>query len=260
MQKSVLRPFECGDIGWGMVGRTSDDLRPSLRGRSFCVLKTDVHIAKNLASGTYWEEWMFDVFRHHYTPETDMVDIGAHIGTSALLMEEICSQHCSVHAFEPIFHRLITHTLTLNNISNERVRVYPFALGQETTMLDTTVKNWAVPSNFGASALDHNELVPRDYDYFGDIPVQIPVAKLNIDAIFSRRVSVIKIDVEGMEQQVLLGIMELIERDRPVILIEVWKGAALYSFVDFLKTKMATYEIRKIEQGCEDYILLPLPL
>lgn len=254
----MLRPFECGDLGWGMVGRTSDELRHALRGRSFCVLKTDIHIAKNLANGTYWEEWMFDVFQDYYVSGTDMVDIGAHIGTSALLMEEICTPDCSVHAFEPIFHRLVSHTLTLNNISNERVRVYPFALGQETTMLDTTVKNWAVLSNFGASALDHNELVPRDYDYFGDIPVQIPIARLNIPTTFVRRVSVIKIDVEGMEQQVLLGIMELIERDRPAILIEVWNGAALTSFCEFMKAHLPTYEIRKIEQGCEDYILLPL--
>jgi FkbM family methyltransferase len=241
-----------------MVGRTSDELRTNLRGRSFCVLKTDLHIGVNLSRGQYWEEWMFDIFKAFYEKDTDMVDIGAHIGTSALLMEEMCSPGCTVHAFEPIFHRLISHTLLLNNISSERVRVHPLALGQETKMLDTTIKNWTVPTNFGASALDHNALVPMDYDYFGDIPVQIPVAKIN-DASFTRRVSVIKVDVEGMEQQVLLGIMELIERDRPVILIEVWKGAALDSFVQFFNTHLAsTYEFKKIEQGCDDFILVPL--
>jgi FkbM family methyltransferase len=255
----MLRSFDCGDIGWGMVGRTSDELRPSLRGRSFCVLKTDQHIGVNLARGQYWEEWMYDVFKAFYEKDTDMVDIGAHIGTSALLMEEVCSEGCTVHAFEPIFHRLITHTLQLNNISNERVRVHPLALGQETKMLYTTIKNWTIPTNFGASALDHNELVPRDYDYFGNIPVQIPVAKLNIDASFARRVSVIKIDVEGMEQQVILGIMELIQRDRPVILIEVWNGPALESFAEFYNTHLvSTYELKKIQQGCDDYILIPI--
>ncbi len=254
----MLRYFECGDLGWGMVGRTCDELRPKLRGRSFCVLKTDQHIAVCLARGHYWEEWMFDVFKAYYQKDTDMIDIGAHIGTSALLMEEVCSEGCTVHAFEPIFHRLITHTLQLNNIPNERVRVFPFALGQDTKMIDTTIKNWTVPTNFGASALDHNDLVPTDYDYYGDIPVQIPVARLNIAASFPKRVSVVKIDVEGMEQQVLLGIMELIERDRPVILIEVWSGPALESFGEFYNTHLAAnYEFKKIEQGCDDFILLP---
>jgi FkbM family methyltransferase len=203
---------------------------------------------------------MYDIFREHYAPDTDMVDIGAHIGTSALLMEDICSPGCSVHAFEPIFHRLISTTLEMNQIPTGRVRIYPIALGQTTEMVSTTIKNWTKPSNFGASALDHNELVPRDYDYFGDIPVQIPVARLNIPAIFERRVSVIKIDVEGMEQQVVSGIMELIERDRPVILIEVWGGLPYESFRAFVQTHLPTYELRKIEQGYDDYILIPIPI
>lgn len=251
-----MKPFDCGDLGWAMVGRTCDELRPKLRGRSFCVLKTDRHIAFELANGRYWEEWMYDIFREHYTPDTDMIDIGAHIGTSALLMEQVISDNCSVHAFEPIFHRLISHTLTLNSISPERVRVHPFAVGRETKVIQTTIKNWALPANFGASALDHSVPVPQSDDYFGDLHVSIPVIHINTDALV-RKVSVIKIDVEGMEIQVLAGIRGLIERDRPVILIEVWKGYPYQMFIEYVQTNLPTYELHPIPHGVDDFVLIP---
>ncbi len=251
-----MKIFECGDLGWAMVGRTSDELRPKLHGRSFCVLKTDLHIAFELGNGRYWEEWMLDIFREHYYPNTDMMDIGAHIGTSALLMEEVCSNGCSVHAFEPIYHRLISHTLALNGISPERVRVYPYAVGSETKEITTTIKNWALPANFGASALDHSVPVPTGADYFGDVHVTLPVIKINT-AVLTRRVSVIKIDVEGMEIQVVAGIKELLERDRPVVLIEIWEGPPLDNFKRFMETELPSYDLLPIPQGKDDFILVP---
>jgi len=251
-----MKTFECGDLGWAMVGRTSDELRPKLHGRSFCVLKTDAHIAFELANGRYWEEWMLDIFRQHYVPDTDMLDIGAHIGTSALLMEEICSNDCTVHAFEPIYHRLISHTLLLNQISSERVRVYPYAVGNETKEISTTIKNWSLPANFGASALDHSVPVPKGADYFGNLHVTLPVIKINTPFL-TRRISLIKIDVEGMEIQVVSGIKDLIERDRPVILIEIWDGAPLENFKQFMKNELSSYDLVPIPEGRDDFILLP---
>ncbi len=251
-----MKTFECGDLGWAMVRRTSDELRTKLHGRSFCVLQTDKHIAYELASGRYWEEWMLNIFREYYVPDTDMMDIGAHIGTSALLMEEVCSTGCSVHAFEPIYHRLISETLTLNQISPERVRVYPFAVGSETKEINTTIKNWFFPANFGASALDHSVPVPTGADYFGDVNVTLTVIQINMHAL-TRRISVIKIDVEGMEIQVLTGIKGLIERDRPVILIEIWDGPPLDNFKRFMENELPSYDLLKIEQGTDDFILIP---
>lgn len=251
-----MKTFECGDLGWAMVGRTCDELRPKLHGRSFCVLKTDAHIAFELANGRYWEEWMIDIFRQHYVPETDMMDIGAHIGTSALLMEEVCSDGCTVHAFEPIYHRLISYTLTLNQISPQRVRVYPYAVGNETKEIQTTIKNWTLPANFGASALDHSVPVPTGADYFGNLHVTLPVIKINTP-VLTRRISVIKIDVEGMEIQVVAGIKDLIERDRPVILIEIWEGPPLDNFRRFMEAELPSYDLVQISQGYDDFIMIP---
>jgi FkbM family methyltransferase len=199
---------------------------------------------------------MLDIFREHYVPDTDMMDIGAHIGTSALLMEEVCSERCSVHAFEPFYHRLISHTLTLNQISSERVHVYPYAVGNETKEIFTTIKNWALPANFGASALDHSVPVPTSADYFGNLHVTIPVIKINTP-VLTRRVSIIKIDVEGMEIQVVSGIKDLIERDRPVILIEIWSGSPLENFKRFVETELPSYELVLLPHGLDDFILLP---
>lgn len=80
------------------------------------------------------------------------------------------------------------------------------------------------------------------------------------EALAGRQVHMIKIDVEGMEIEVLDGLRETIARCRPAIMIEVfdndapafeaWREAAGYDIVE---------RVRRYE-GNENFLLLPRPV
>lgn len=69
-----------------------------------------------------------------------------------------------------------------------------------------------------------------------------------------------KIDVEGMEEHVLNGAKNLIERELPVIMIELWK----HTFDNFMRSRIAIwlrsldYYVLKVPSALdEDYLLVP---
>jgi hypothetical protein len=51
-------------------------------------------------SGKLWEDWIGDDIKQYYKSGTDILDIGANIGTHSLMFSETGP----VHAFEPVFH------------------------------------------------------------------------------------------------------------------------------------------------------------
>ena len=69
----------------------------------------------------------------------------------------------------------------------------------------------------GLSTLECDNMIEK----YGEIEiVKVPVKRLD-DYDFSDKVGFIKIDVEGHEESVLLGAINLLERDHPSLLIEI---------------------------------------
>jgi hypothetical protein len=75
------------------------------------------------------------------------------------------------------------------------------------------------PYNNGATCVDDSRTVkPED-------PITLKVEVRSLDSLFppgSPKISFIKIDVEGYEENALRGGYELIQRDRPIIFFETW--------------------------------------
>ena len=135
-----------------------------------------------------------------------MLDIGANIGNHALYLARACS---AVHCFEPnprAYARL-ERNIALNKATN--IRVHRFGLGRS----DETATFYENTSgNLGASGFRSCEGERRD------LPIRNAddaVAELGLS-----RIDLVKIDVEGMEAEVLSGLRETIARFRPVIAFE----------------------------------------
>lgn len=139
------------------------------------------------------------------------LDIGANIGNHALAFSPLFAR---VLAFEP--NPIALHLLRANIELNQRenIEVAPFGLGRA----DETHKFHTVYGNLGAS-----RFVPS-----GGVSLQIRQGdRFMLEVSQQLPVGLIKIDVEGMEPQVLEGLTATIDAHKPVVLFEVMNEDAL---------------------------------
>jgi len=148
----------------------------------------------------------------HVRPGMQVFDIGANQGIYTMLMAQLVGRRGSVQAFEP--DATLFASLRKNCEGNDagNVRLHNIALGRE----PGTLKFYRCQLNSGDNRLARSHH-PGWFD-----EVQVPVAPL--DALLpGAPVDFIKIDVQGWEYQVFLG-MEGILRANPnvEIYLEYW--------------------------------------
>ena len=91
------------------------------------------------------------------------------------------------------------------------------------------------PGSFGSLELrkrNTTEFIGQPVDYSPAIIVEVPTASIDLLAV--PRIDMMKIDVEGMELEVLEGAAQSIERHKPVLMVEWVKSD---------KTKLASWLI-----------------
>lgn len=162
-------------------------------------------------TGKLWEEWISGEVKKYYKEGTDILDIGANIGTHTLLFSEIGP----VHSFEPLYHAVVTQNVKSNSLKNP-VKVYPYALSDE-----AQVRNMYLPrrmphglKNYGGSSMHLNETAAHS-------STPVPVECKTLDEVYNGVPSVIKMDVENHEPHVLRGAINTIKTHKPAIIIEI---------------------------------------
>lgn len=178
-------------------------LRQCRHGLMVCLL-TDHYIGKALDRYGEFSEGEVAAFRQIVRPESVVLDIGANHGSHTVFF----AQHAAfVHAFEPqpFMHRILCTNLILNGLHN--VRTHQAGVGVESGQLRMLAFDYSKPGNFGASPLKAQ----------GAGPI-VPI--VTIDSLRLGTCSLIKIDAEGMEREVLRGGYQTIRRFQPVLYLE----------------------------------------
>jgi len=141
-------------------------------------------------------------------------DIGACLGFYSLLFAKLIRGNGKVYSFEPnysIFERLLLN-IKLNNFGSSIVPLN-IALGEKKTRGELVV----LPNNVGRSTL-HPALKNqyKSTDKF--------IQKVNIecaDNLNIPRPDFVKIDVEGFETNVLMGMLGILSKNAPDLFIEI---------------------------------------
>jgi len=203
------------------------------------VLNDKDMISRAVLGGNIWEEELCKHMAAHYVDGTDMMDIGANMGFSTLGMNQFKPITGTVHAFEPQFRLCNVLSYNLRNVSS---RIFNCAVGSEGGKLITYKVD---DGNVGATKMTG-----------GDSGVFVPVIRLDdhID-MFTNKISLIKIDVEGQEMSVLNGATGLIAKHKPVIEVEAWGGNK-----DAVQKLMASLGYMLVWNQRDDYIFKPLLL
>ncbi len=167
----------------------------------------------------------------------DMVilDIGANIGNHTLFFaNELGAKR--ILAFEPVRETFLVlqKNISLNSLK-KAVQVYNIGLSDKVSSAGFRTYNY---ENIGGTSLEEGA---------GDIPIS------TIDDMDISRVGFMKIDVEGMELNVLKGGRKTIERDKPIIMIE--------SFPDnYAEVKHYIFSLgyrRVYDYGEADHLFIP---
>lgn len=140
------------------------------------------------------------------------IDIGANIGNHSLYFSKKSEV---VFAFEP--HPETYELLKFNTRNQNSIYTYNFGLSNQDQTL--TLKNSS--QNIGGASVStaHNELSKK---MIFDNEFSINLAMLDKQAeLFERNISLIKIDVEGHEWEVIDGSKRLISLKEPFILFEM---------------------------------------
>lgn len=147
-------------------------------------------------------------------PGDTVIDAGANIGYFSLLFASCVGPTGHVHAFEPVPELVekLRANISLNRFGH--ITVNPFALSDH----EGTARFYTGPAdNSGLSSLRQ----PRQSR--GSFDVQLrPFDTLMPESDTS--VSLVKIDVEGAELQVLRGMENMLRASRPNCLVEVTDG------------------------------------
>lgn len=163
---------------------------------------------------------------------SSVIDVGANIGNHSL---EFARHFAKVYAFEPNPHTF--KLLSFNADFRPNIAVFSHGLSDkdEELMLSEDIVNYG-----GSSAV---------LQFGSDSRVRIKVKRLDDVAKKIRDVSLIKIDVEGMELNVLKGAVETIRSNQPIIAFEQHEGEFIdggeTDSIDFLRS--LGYEMCVIE-------------
>jgi FkbM family methyltransferase len=169
-----------------------------------------------------------------------VVDVGAHIGYYTLLFSRLVGPTGHVVAFEPVpkNFEFLSENLRLNRCTNVEP-VNRAVLDRREQLCIEMPKNDPLP--VGVSFANSNNQ--------GDVIVEA----VSLDEYLleqTKRVDFLKVDAEGAEDRVLDGARALIERDHPVIMMEVhhFDGRLEASSVPAKLVSMG-YELKQIDRG-----------
>lgn len=157
------------------------------------------------------ETTILKVLASYVDPAKAAIDVGAATGHITCWLSEHCAHVYAFEAVHAVYNQLIRWEAKRKN-----VQAFCAAIGQENGPVKIFV--------------DHKRLSNSGFqDLVGGPSVE--VAGASLDALFVTQqpplpIGFIKIDVEGTELDVLKGAEKLIDRDRPNLMVEIYKPYA----------------------------------
>jgi len=225
--------------------RQTDEATPTpvdLGGYHVCIQKLDTDFGQGIFHSHKYEEHVRQAAREHLREGDVAVDVGANVGVVTFLAASIVGPSGRVIAVEPnpdnlqLLYRGIVH----NGFGN--VEVVPHAASNRRSVFSLT----------GGTSNTHliRARAPEEGGFFVQ-SVVLDEALGNLS-----RLDFVKMDIEGHEPQAIEGFSHLIERHRPVLLVE-FNPRCLVDLqqqdpVAFLKQIFALYPRVRVTSAFDD--------
>lgn len=191
--------------------------------------------------GNAWEKRIAEILNTYTKKNTNAVDIGGFIGTHTYTLSDAVGNG-KVYTFEPQpwAYKCIRKTLSKNKIKN--VKLTNKGISDKKGII-----NFCSDYTGGSSMCKERK---KNYKWLERYSIKI----INLDSLNLKNISIMKIDVEGHEIEVLKGAKKTIMSNRPVIVIEIWNNKKRFkSFKEIMDSYK--YNISPITKT--DYLCIP---
>lgn len=212
----------------------------------YLLFSTHDTISSTIYLGGSWAQLLVDIGAMFCTDIEDplLLDVGANLGAYTVPMAKRLGPNSLIYSFEP--QRIIYYQLCGNIFLNRLDNVHAFntAVGNVVGTIDLQEIDYHKSINIGAASVKHLSDQSRN-DAIGAIGMtRVPVTTLDALSL-PRRPSLVKIDVEGFELEVLQGAGTLLrESGFPPLMLEAWddplqanEKQAVASYIDGLGYK-----------------------
>lgn len=209
-------------------------------GQFIIVDRRDLSLTPSLVLTGEWELKLAQFFRSLIRPGDVVFDIGANVGYFGLI-SATQNGDGETHFFEanPELARLVAKTCQLNALPASKSIVVNKAIGASKGRV--TLRK---PVNLWGSASCHTDFFSDGQEFENEYEVEMDSIDNYCAARGSYKCDIIKIDVEGYEEEVLNGMSRLIEANRKLcVVMEYTFGAYSKSFFGQLCTQFEKIQL-----------------
>lgn len=188
----------------------------------YMIMKTDGIISKNLSDHGFFEKHLIEISNVLISenPTGNVIDVGANLGSYSIPLAKL-NPNINIYAFEPqrIIYYQFCGNIFLNRLKN--IDAQNCALGNEAKEIISRIPFYNKLNNIGAFSLDKEVSGKEEECFLSDETEEMYITTL--DSLDIENIRLIKIDVEGMEKEVLQGSLNtLIKNNYPPIIFEAW--------------------------------------
>lgn len=165
----------------------------------------------------FMEAKLTEVVLKYLKPGMVFVDIGSYVGYYTLLASHLVGDKGKVFSFEPTqdtYGLLLQNTKGVSNILTEHLAVW----SKNKTLKFLDYGNFYASCNSYTHARMSKEILAKAK------PKKVSVKAVNLDDYFRElkaRPGFVKIDAESAEYEILLGMRQILLKDRPTIAMEI---------------------------------------
>ncbi len=181
--------------------------------------RNDLFVFTGILETGVWSPEEMDLLEQLLEPGHTVLDVGANMGSHTLAFCNFVGPTGVVHAFEPqrVMFQAMVATVALNSWTNAHCHMK--LVGAKKGRMRLPSIDYGEPSNFGMMTLAPDRSRAGTLTYRDDEAGE-EIEMITVDSLDLPACHLIKIDVEGMEIDVLRGARKTIARHRPLIYME----------------------------------------
>jgi FkbM family methyltransferase len=203
-------------------------------------------IQRTQADGKFFEQELLEQLDSYMNENSVVLDIGANVGNHTVYWSRVSCGGKGVrrvYSFEPISSTfaILKRNFELNGLDKDRVVLNNVGLGRRESLASVIAYDY---KNIGGTILET--------DNNGAIRIISLDEYLASGAFKDKKIDFVKIDVEGFEEDVLVGARKTLDTHSPIIWIEAWKNN--FEKIDKLLNSF-NYKLEKILGG-DNYLYI----